>query len=385
MIDQLETLRRLTEHPPSPPVPVAELRRRVESRRSRRIRGRGAVVSMVVVVVVAVILPLLSRSGARRVSVGAGPTPTTAKSTGRGVPYSTRLDYSIPAGWQTLFDRDDRLVVATQALSASDLALALLARSDVVFNTFPTTAVLVVVGFDPLSAKYGTGPDGKVIDPGPANDLGSEQILTGGVQARHGDIPSSILRIASYAGPAAPADRLQEARAIAQGIRLIATGDPSVPGPPPALGSTVGFPTGPLPVPDNGLPVVATVPVSGLTVTLRAKDNCAYLRLATAQQSFAGACATRPSGPTLTLAGNANRIEGPPPIPGTVAAPRSSTAIIFRVGPGVAAVTAHFAEGGTAIAILTADGWGIAAGQGRIFELTGVDDNGGPLAQVVVP
>lgn len=333
----------------------------------------------------AVILPLLSRSGARRVSVGAGPTPTTGKPTGKGGPYSTRLDYPIPPGWQTLFDQDDRLVVATQVLSPSDQALALLARSDVAFDAFPSAAVVVVVGFDPIAAKYGTGPDGKTIDPGPQYDLGSEQVLAGGVRARHGDIPSSILRIASYAGRAAPAARLQEARAIAQGIRLTPIGDPSTPGAPPPVGSTPGFPTGPLPVPDNGLPVVATVPVGGLSVTLRAKYDCAYLRLATAQQSFAGACATRPSGPTLTLAGNADLIDGPPPLPGTTVAARSNTAVIFRAGPGVAAVTAHFAEGGEATAVVTADGWGIAAGQGRIFELTGVDANGGPLPQLIVP
>ncbi len=385
MIDQLETLRRLTEHPPSAPEPIAELWRRVEARRSRRTRRRVAVGSAVAVVLVAVIFPLLSRSGARRVSVDAGPTPTTGKSTGHGVPYGTRLDYSIPAGWQTLFDNDDRLVVATQALSTSDQALALLARSDVAFETFPSAAVVVVVGFDPITAKYGTGPDGKTIDPGPQNDLGSEQILAGGVRARHGDIPYSILRIASYAGPAAPSARLQEARAIAQDIRLIPTGDPSVPGPPPPSGSTIGFPTGPLPVPDNGLPVVATVPVSGLSVTLRAQHDCAYLRLSTAQQSFAGACATRPSGSTLTLAGNADPIEGSPPLPGTNVAPRSSTAVIFRAGPGVEAVTAHFAEGGTVTAVMTADGWGVAAGEGRIFELTGVNADSKPLPQVIVP
>ncbi|MDQ6615646.1 MAG: hypothetical protein M3083_13125 [Actinomycetota bacterium] len=381
MIDQLETLRTLAERPSSPPEPVSELWRRVDARRRGRRRRRTVLAGVVAVAVFAVVVPMLGRAGGRRINVNAGQGATPTNQGGKGVPSGTRLDFAVPAGWQTLFAQGTEIVVGTTTLSSSDLALALLARDDAAFEAFPANGVVVVVGLDPVQAKYLTTPSGANIGPGPAYDLGPAQTLTGGVQVRRGDIPQSILRIASYAGPRAPADRLQQAQTIAQGLRLVATGDPSVPGPRPPAGSSIAFPSGPLPVPDNGPPVVAAPPTGGMTLTLTAKSDCGYLHVANAQQAIAGACLARPAAPTATVAGRAVLLPGLPPSPassGGGSRPKTGTptAVMFRVGTGVHAVTARFTDGGSVAAVIGSDGWGLAVGQGRIFALTGTDWTG---------
>jgi hypothetical protein len=298
-----------------------------------------------------------------------------------GQALGTRLDYQVPPGWQKLFAEGERLLLSTRALNGTDRALALLARNDTAFTAFPADAVVVAVGNDASEAKGTLAADGTLVLPGPAYALGPEKALAAGVRVRRGDVPQSIVKIASYAGPAAPADRLREAEAIASGLRLVTTGDPAVRPPPPPPGSRPGMPTGPLPVAEAGLPEVARVTAGGMTLVLVAGQDCAYLRRLDAQsgqQPLGGACGLRPAGTTITLIGSPVPVMGPP---GTE---RSSVAM-FRSGPSVARFTARLADGRTVNATIGTDGWALVADAGTIVLVIGIDTQGRAVAEQRVP
>ncbi len=387
-----EGLRTLLESPPAP-ASVADLRRRVEVRRRRR-RSSWAALAGVAAVVAAI--PLVDRPPDEPLRVIAGPDttmpatipgvtipapPADATSTTvplefvAGQPLGTRLDYQVPMGWQKLFVEGERLLLVTRPLTEADRALALLARNDAAFASFPADGVVVAVGGDPTEAKGTLAADGTLVLPGPAYGLGPEKILAGGVRVRRGDVPQSIVRIASYAGPSAPTDRLREAETIASGLRLVRTGDPSVLPPPPPPFSRPGMPTGPLPVPEAGLPEVARVTAGGSTLVLVAGQDCAYLRPLDAQvsqpnyQPLGGACGPRPAGSTITAIGQPIPVIGPP---GT----DRSTVTIFRAGPSIARFTARLADGRTVSPAIGADGWALVAGAGPVVAVSGVDTQG---------
>ena len=396
MTEPVEGLRALVEYPPAPAPALEQLRRRVEVRRRRR-RSAWAALAGVGAMVAAI--PLVDRPSGKPVRVIAGPdttvpgvvltAPADATSTTApfefvaGQPLGTRLDYQVPAGWQKLFAEGERLLLATRPLSEADRALALLARNDAAFTAFPADGVVVAVGGDPTEAKGTMAADGTLILPGPAYALGPEKVLAGGVRVRRGDVPQSIVRIASYAGPSAPANRLREAEAIASGLRLVRTGDPAVRPEPPPPGSRPGLPTGALPVPESGLPEVARTPASGSTLVLVAGKDCAYLRWADAQtslpsyQPLAGGCGTRPSGTFIETFGQPVLVmRGPDTQPSTV--------VIFRAGPGLARLSARLADGRTVNASIGADGWGLVATGGRIVAVSGIDVQGRAVPETLV-
>ena len=390
MTEPAERLRTLIDAPPWPPAPVDELRRRVEVRRRRRHRRRAALAGLAAVVAVATVVPLLDRPSDAPTTVVAGPDPaaeTTTSTTVRlefvaGQPIRYRIDFQVPPGWQTLFAAGDRMVVATRPLSDSDRTLALLARNDTAFTSFPPDGVVVVVGHDPVEAKYLLAADGSMVGPGPAYDLGPEKVLSGGVRVRRGDVPQSGVKIAAYAGPSAPAARAAEAETIAKGLRLVASGDPSVRPPPPPEGSRPGLPAGTLPVPEAGLPEVARAAASGSTVVLVAGQDCAYLRWVDAQpslqgyQPLAGACGKRPAGTAIETFGAPVRVmRGPGSVENTV--------VIFRAGPGVARLTARLADGRMVPASIGTDGWGLVASDGRVVALSGVDTQGRSIPETL--
>jgi hypothetical protein len=387
-----EALRMLVEHPMTSPEPVAELRRRVDARRRRRHARRVAVATLAVAAISIVMVPLVGRSGERPTRIATGPDATRAPDattivpTGglvfvAGVPVDTRLEYTVPNGWQTLFSDGHRLIVATRPLSDRDQALALLARADASFTALVPDAVIVVVGGDRLEAKYGTGRDGRPLDPGPPYALGPERELPGGVRFRQGDAPQSILRIASYAGPAAPAIRLREAESVAAGIRQVRIGDPSVAPTPPPAGSTTGLPGGPLSAAESGMPEVARGGFGPSSVVVLAESDCAYMRsTASVPQrdgALAGGCATRPTVSDIAVVGLAAELFA---VPGV----EESTAVILRVAPAAVTVAARTADGRTFPAVLGADGWGVAVGPGRIVGLSAQDGAGRPLSEVFV-
>ncbi len=320
--------------------------------------------------------PTQLATGTEPASTAPGPATTLALEFIAGQPIGTRLDVTVPPGWTKLFAAGERLVVSTRPLSDADRTLALLARNDAAFSSgFPADAVVVVVGGDPVEAKYTTGPDGSQVAPGPAYALGPERVLAGGVRVRRGDVPQSIVKIASYAGPKAPASRLAEAEVIAGGLRLVRTGDPSVHPSPPPPGSRPGLPAGTLPVPETGLPEVARAAASGSTLVLVAGHDCAYLRWVDAQrelpgyQPLAGGCATRQPGTMIeTLGQPVPVMRGPGSAPATV--------VMFRAGTGVARLTARLADGRTVPATTGADGWGLVATEGRVVGLTAIDPQG---------
>lgn len=322
--------------------------------------------------------------GVALTSPAADPTSTTVPiEFVAGRPISYRIAFTAPPGWQTLFSAADHMVVATRPLTDADRALALLARNDSSFSAFPADGVVVVVGNDPLEAKGTMAPDGTMVLPGPAYGLGPEKVLAGGIRVRRGDVPQSGVKIASYAGPSAPADRLREAEAIASGLRLVRTGDPSVRPEPPPPGSRPGLPTGTLPVPESGLPEVARTSASGSTLVLVAGQDCAYLRWADAQtslpgyQPLAGGCGTRPSGTVIETFGQPVLVMRGP---GT----QPSTVVIFRTGPNLARFSARLADGRTVNASIGIDGWGLVASDGRIVGVSGVDTQGRAVAETLV-
>jgi hypothetical protein len=345
-------------------------------------------------------IPLVDRPSDEPVRVVAGPDTTVPGATVpappadptsttvpfefvAGQPLGTRLDYQVPPGWLKLFAVGEQLVLATRPLSDADRALALLARNDAAFTAFPADAVVVAVGGDPTEAKGTLAADGTLVLPGPAYGLGPEKVLAAGVRVRRGDVPQSIVRIASYAGPSAPANRLREAETIASGLRLVRIGDPAVRPEPPPPGSRPGLPAGALPVPESGLPEVARTGASGSTLVLVAGKDCAYLRWADAQtslpsyQPLAGGCGTRPSGTFIETFGQpVIAMRGPDTQPSTV--------VIFRTGPSLARVSARLADGRTVNASLGADGWGLVASDGRIVAVSGVDTQGRAVPETLV-
>ena len=390
MTDPADGLRALTVRPSSPPPPVEALHERVEGRRRRRIRQRMVLAGVAAVVATVALVPLVDQRSDRPTQVVAGPDPAAAPTTTTlareftaGVPSGTRLDFQVPEGWTTLFALGDRMLVATRPLTESDQALALLARDDVSFGAFPADGVVVVVGGDPTQAKYQQRADGSTVAPGPAYGLGDERLLAGGVRVRRGDLPQSGVRIASYAGPAAPASRRGEAEDIAAGLRLVRTGDPSVRPPPPPPGSRPGLPQGTLPVPEAGLPEVARFAAGGSTLVLVAGSNCAYLRWVDAQpelpghQPLTGGCTPRPSGTGMEdLNGALPVIRVPGMTPSTV--------VMIRIGTQVREVSARLADGATVAATIGVDGWALVAAPGRIVALTGTDAAGQPVPAVLV-
>jgi hypothetical protein len=353
---------------------------------------------------VVVAVPLVNRSSDEPVRVIAGPDTTIAATVPEvvipapaadatsttvpfefvaGQPLGTRLDYQVPAGWQKVFAEGERLLLATRPLSESDRALALLARNDAAFASFPADGVVVAVGGDPTEAKGTMAADGNLVLPGPAYGLGPEKALAGGVRVRRGDVPQSIVRIASYAGPSAPANRLAEAEAIAGGLRLVRTGDPAVRPPPPPVGSRPGMPTGPLPVAEAGLPEVARATASGMTLVLVAGQDCAYLRPLDAKpaepgyQPLGGACGARPTGSTIAAIGQPIPVMGPP---GT----ERSTVTIFRSGPSIARFTARLADGRMVSATIGTDGWAVISGAGTVVAVRGTDIQGRAVPEQLV-
>lgn len=390
MTEPVEGLRELVDVPSSPPEPIEELRRRVGERRRRRAGRRVAVAGIGALVAMIAAVPLVHRAseGPTRVAAGpaAGPgetSTTAALEFVAGQPIHSRIDVPVPSGWVTLLVDGDRRLVGTRPLSEPDRALAVLARNDAAFAAFPADGVVVVVGMDPLQAKYGTDWDGTPIDNGPVYGLGPERTLPGGVRVRRGEIPQSVMRIASYAGPAAPATRLREAEAVAAGISRVRTGDPSVLPPPPPPGSTAGLPGGPLPVAEEGLPEVARTATGRSPLVVVAGRDCAYVRPADAQtflstyQPLAGGCGTRPASAMVSAVGRAILLMGAPGTP-------PSTAVIIRAGPGIRTALTRLADGRSLPAVVGTDGWGLAVGDGRVVGVTGVDGAGRQSAETLI-
>ena len=369
-----------------------------------RRRRRVVWASLAGVAAVVAAVPLVDRRSDEPVRVAAGPD-TTISATVPGVtvpappadptsttipfefvagqPLGTRLDYQVPEGWQKLLVDGDRVVLATRSLSDADRSLALLARDDAAFRSFPADGVVLVFGYDPTEAKGTLAADGTLVLPGPAYALGPEKGLAGGIRVRRGDVPQSILRIASYAGPSAPANRLREAEAIASGLRQVRTGDPAVRPPPPPAGSRPGMPSGPLPVPEAGLPEVVRATASGRTVVLVAGQDCAYLRPLDAQptepgyQPLGGACGARPAGSALTAIGKPILVMG---LPGA----ESSKVVIIRSGPSIARFTARLADGRTVTPSIGIDGWALVVSAGTVVAVSGIDTQGRAVPEQLV-
>jgi hypothetical protein len=370
--EALEELRQLAEYPAAAPYPVDELHRRVAARSRRRNRRRAALAGLAAVVSCVAAIPLLHRVDDRPTRVATGPGPGSVFADTTTGPPGTRLEFSVPDGWETLSYDGHQVVLATRPLTNLDLRLALLGRADPSFGAFPADAVVVVVGFDPLEPKYGTHWDGTQLDPGPPYALGRERVLPGGVRFRRGDVPQSMMRIASYAGPAAVGEPLRQAEEVAGSLRLVPTGQPAVAGPVTPGGSGAQV-----------LPEVARAGTGDSSMVLEAGDDCAFARPAgsrtqvAGQDRLGGGCGARPAGSGITAVGPAFQVWGDPGTP-------PSSAGIVRVGPGVRTVSATTADGRSVAADLGKDGWAIAVTGGRIVTFTAFDAQGGLLDAVFI-
>lgn len=397
MVELERSLRSLVEHPIRLPEPMEELERRVAVRQRQRARKRAA--ALVVVLAVLGSLPVLAGLREGDTVVDTGPiqqpvTPTTLQSSG-----PSRVQAIVPSGWEQLHAEGERLVVATRPLSDRDLRLALLARDDVVFGSFPADAVVFVVGSDRFVAKYTLGEVGRTVTggketirggitgtPGPANGLGEEKVLAGGVRVRRGDVPRSGVLLAAYAGPRAPAERMAEAESIAASVRLQAFTGP-VPPPPPG---PPGFDSGVPKVPEERMQPVAATSVGGLGVGLLAAEGCAVVRIAASQQSIGGGCRDRPSPEEPVSVVSSTLAMAPPPFfpggpgPGSSAAPVTPVVVVVRVAPEVRTVRALLVDGGTVDAVLGPDGWGLVATAGRPYLLEAYDGRGRVIAETAV-
>ena len=362
MTDLAEGLSVLVARPAAPPPPVEDLRRRVVARARRRARRRAGFAGMAVAAVSLVLLPLVHRPG-DRTTIATGP-PGVA-----GATKTTHLEYTLPDGWLRLDADGQELVLATRPLSDRDVMLARLTRADASFSALPPDAVVLAVGLDPLEAKYGTDWDGHNIDPGPAYALGPERVLPDGVRFRRGDVPQSVIRIASYAGVAATPAQQREAEVIAASIRQVGAAAPLPPRTSPTL-------------PPGGLPEVARAGDGASTLVLRAGGDCADARLVDSQSSssagLSDGCLGRPSGSSLAAVGAAFAVWGAPGFP-------PSSAAILRAGPGVQGVVARTADGRSFPAAIGAGGWGMAVVPGRVFDLVAVDGAGQEGAEAFVP
>jgi hypothetical protein len=180
-----------------------------------------------------------------------------------------------------------------------------------------------------------------------------------------------MLQIASYAGPEAPASRVREAEAVAAGVRLVRTEDPTVP-------ATASKPSGTT-AGSQGLAEVARAGAGRTSVVLEAGADCGYLRPADSQPVVPGhdrLGGARPAVPASPRSGGRARLGDPGTAP--------SSAITIRFGPDVRTVTARTADGRTFPAVLGVDGWGLAVGPGRIV-VVAASDSAGRLVEAFVP
>ena len=399
MVEVERALRSLAEHPHRPPAPLEDLERRLVARCQRR---RHRVVGVLILLVLVGALPVLVSRRDRPTTVHTGPAEQPPGEVIPDGPKRLRVEAEVPSGWQELFSEGERLVLATRPLSERDLRLALLARDDAVFSTFPPDGVVFVVGGDRLTPKYTFGEVGRsfsngtetvqggvVGTPGPANALGEEKQLAAGVRVRRGDVPQSGVLLAAYRGANAPSPAMREAEAIAATVRLVPTADPA---PPPPPGSRPGFDSGVPPVADDRLRTVGTADVNGLTLSLDAGDGCAVVRSGASRQAVAGGCAERPAaGALATVAVTVTpALPAPPPAagqsgpqPGSVAASQVMI-VVVRAGEDARRIKGVLVGGGTIEATPGADGWALFATTARPYLVEAHDSRGRVIAEASV-
>ena len=352
-----------------------------------------AVVAAVVALAAVVVVPRLDDGGDGASTVIAGGADAVPA---LPAPAPPTVSVQVPPGWQVLRADGFRMVVATRPLAGRDLVLALLARDDAAFTAFPADGTVFVVGGDPLKAKYTGAPSltagppvgGPVTStqtvgesgPGPALAFGPLTPLKGGVTVRTGDVPQSIVWLAVYAGPRAPAAHMAEAEAMAASVELARTPRDVVP-PPPPPGSRPGFDQGGFGITYEGLADSATVRTPGGTVAIRAQGDCAVVVSGALSQPIAGGCQARPAEPGAAVVA-ATMLPGPPP--GAVARRNQTMVVLARVGPGVTRVTGVGTDGRTVALDVGTDGWVLGASDGRVYLIEARDRAGTIVAATPV-
>lgn len=236
MNDLEDRLRRLSPPSEEPPPPIEQVTRRAGQLRRRRRLAEAAAATCAVAVVglVGVNLPTQVSPDVPDVVFEQPPPPVRNGWTRTSIGTLT-VDH--PQGWSVLRvvgedSRQPRVVLANRELTASDVDLALLARNDVRFSRrFPPDAVVFVVGGDYLQPP--PAPNGAVDN---RTVLPRPQGLAGDVVAWTGRVPGSILHLAAYVGPDAPASAERVVRDVAETVDLREPDAAADPMPPPESG-----------------------------------------------------------------------------------------------------------------------------------------------------
>ena len=392
MTDLEDRLRTLSASSSSAPAPLEQLTSRAgQLRRRRRVtEGVSAVAVVALVAVLGSNLPLRTTEN-RPPAVVFDPPPFEPPSS--SVPGGWErttigvLTVNHPKAWRVeLVDgrdsADPNVVLASRPLTKRDAELALLARRDSRFSAaFPAEGVVFVVGGDRFVAP-----------PSPAGALGDPRKLprpsgyTGDIVARTGRVELSILHLAAYIGPDAPREDAAALDGVAKSVHQGAA-------------TAVDRDRGPLRVSGSGLlggngidpenPIFTEPWTAQLRLRLdddeiiavRTKGDCFAVTMENVVETrnlnvLHRYCGRMPGAAMLEAANGT--VD-----PGTqaVGEPGEWHLVVVRLGDRVASVQVQLAGRGT-VRKEHGHGWFMALSRGRIFRLTGLNDQGARVAHL---
>lgn len=384
--DRLGSLAETRLHAPAPDMDMLTRRATGLRRRRRLMEGAGAIVAGVALLAVGMTLTSVSPRQAPNV-VFEQPPPPLPKGWKRTHLGPLTVDH--PSGWSVQRSTDEntqepQVVLANRPLADRDIDLAYLVRDDARFSrALPRDVVVFVVGSDYITAP--PDPDGAL---GRAKTLPRPAGFDDDVVVRKGSVPSSILHMAAYVGPEAPARTQRVLDVVASRVRLEELDlDPGPPPPDwavPAGGDTPDDPVFTEPWP---IQVETRLPY-GERLAVRTKGDCAVVTVERGDERNKMITDRRCElGPrTRHIEGVIGALsEGPPPDPG--ADPTTETdqhLVVARMSPEVARVRAELTDGRTAAVIIN-NGWALTLAPTRVFRLVALDEKGETLGTVVDP
>ena len=384
MTDLEDRLRRLSADATSDVPPVDQVTRRAtQLRRRRRLaEATSATAVIAVVALLGVNLAQLTTPDTTDPNVvfEQPPAPLPARWTRTTIGPLT-IDH--PQAWKVRHvqgedSRNPRVVLSNRRLSQHDLDLALLASDEVRFSArFPTDAVVFVVGGDYLAPP--PAPDGALGDPRP---LPRPRGFSGDVVARNGRVPQSILHLAAYIGPEAPAGAADAAGTVAERLRLretpVSPADQPPPPPPdsrPFGGSGIQPDS---PIFTEPWQIQAQIALDDdEVINVRVKGDCAAVTKERTVKSRNVTVEDERCGLTEPAAA-LERVTGGVTMGGSIAGDLGDAerhVIVARIGPDVRDVTARLVGRGW-VRTETSNGWVIALAKGRIARLVAFDEDG---------
>ena len=389
MTDLEDRLRTLSASTSTPPAPLEQLTARAGQLRRRRqlMQGAGSLAAVAMIALVGTNVANLPLPYRTDPPVAFEPQPDpVAEGWQRREIGVLRIDH--PKGWNVELVKwrksaEPEVVLSNRRLTEADTELALLARDDVRFSAdFPADAVVFVVGGDPY--RGGPSPAGALGDP---TRLPRPRGLDGNVVARTGRVKQSILHLAAYIGPNAPADDAKTlddvAKSVVLGDRPLTPEDME----PPPPGGPIG--TGGLnpddPVFTDNWAIAAEVRLDDdELIRVRTQGDCAAVtheedipgsRNLSVEHRECGLSKQPKAALEQVVSGmfmrrtlrDLERME--------------RHVVVARRAPG-ANVQAQLAGRGT-VSVDDSNGWYIAVTNGRFFRLVATDEDGGKRLAVI--